>query len=135
MILLTNDDGYGSYGIDAVRDALTGAGHTVYISAPAENQSGKSGSINTDHGGAVAFTEEVTDTEWSIEGTPADSVSAALFGLPIPVEIDLVVSGANGQLQSSPPCARHRGIPADSIEQGSEDQTTGNRHCHVGSAP
>ena len=80
-ILLSNDDCYGSYGITAMQASLEAAGHTVYVSAPADNQSGKSGAINTDHGAAVAFTEEVAGKEWSIDGTPADSVSAALFGL------------------------------------------------------
>jgi 5'/3'-nucleotidase SurE len=95
-ILLSNDDGFGSYGITAVQGALEAAGHTVYVSAPADNQSGKSGSLNTDYGAAVEFTEHVAGKEWAVEGTPADSVSAGLFGLvPEGVEIDLVVSGAN----------------------------------------
>lgn len=99
-ILVTNDDGYGSYGITALQASLEAAGHTVYISAPADNQSGKSGSINTDHGSAVAFTEAVAGKEWAIDGTPADSVSAGLYGLlpsvlPEGEAIDLVVSGIN----------------------------------------
>jgi broad specificity polyphosphatase/5'/3'-nucleotidase SurE len=99
-ILLTNDDGYGSYGITAMQAALEGAGHTVYISAPATEQSGKSGSANTDFGAIIDFTEEVAGEEWSVEGTPADSVSAGLFGLtpdvlPEGEVIDLVVSGVN----------------------------------------
>jgi 5'-nucleotidase len=99
-ILLSNDDGYGSYGITAMQASLEAAGHTVYVSAPAENQSGKSGAINSDYGAAVEFTEQVPGKEWAIEGTPADSVSAALFGLlpgvlPEGEEIDLVVAGVN----------------------------------------
>jgi 5'-nucleotidase len=99
-ILLSNDDGYGSYGITAMQGALESAGHTVYVSAPADNQSGKSGSINSEYGAPVEFTEHVPGKEWAIEGTPADSVSAALFGLlpgalPEGEEIDLVVTGAN----------------------------------------
>ena len=99
-ILLTNDDGYGSYGITAMQAALGGAGHTVYISAPATEQSGKSGSANTDFGAIIDFTEEVAGEKWSVEGTPADSVSAGLFGLtpdvlPEGEVIDLVVSGVN----------------------------------------
>ena len=95
-ILVTNDDGFGSYGITAMQGALEAAGHTVYVSAPADNQSGKSGSINADYGAAVAFTEHVAGKEWAVEGTPVDSVSAALYGLvPEGVNIDLVVSGAN----------------------------------------
>lgn len=94
-ILLTNDDGYGSYGIEAVKSALEAAGHTVYVSAPAENQSGKSGSVNIDYRDPVGFTAEHTNA-WSVDGTPVDSVNAGLFGLvPDDVDIDLVVSGVN----------------------------------------
>ncbi|WP_101759715.1 5'/3'-nucleotidase SurE [Oceanicoccus sp. KOV_DT_Chl] len=99
-ILLTNDDGYGSYGITAMQSALESAGHTVYVSAPAENQSGKSGGINTHYGESVGFIEYVGGKQWAVEGTPADAVSAGLFGLlpavlPEGEAIDLVVSGIN----------------------------------------
>ena len=55
-ILLTNDDGYLSPGIRAMRQALLDQGHEVFMVAPAENQSGSSASISpdditvTDHG-------------------------------------------------------------------------------------
>jgi 5'/3'-nucleotidase SurE len=99
-ILLTNDDGYGSNGITTMQGALEAAGHTVYVSAPASEQSGKSGSLTADFGAIIDFTEEVAGTEWSVAGTPADSVSAGLFGLtpdvlPEGESIDLVVSGVN----------------------------------------
>jgi 5'/3'-nucleotidase SurE len=99
-ILLTNDDGYGSNGITTMQSALEGAGHTVYISAPASQQSGKSGALTADFGAIIDFTEEVAGSEWSVDGTPADSVSAGLFGLtpdvlPEGESIDLVVSGVN----------------------------------------
>lgn len=99
-ILLTNDDGYGSNGITIMQAALEGAGHTVYVSAPASQQSGKSGSITADFGAEIGFTEEAPGKAWSVEGTPADSVSAGLFGLtpdvlPPGEDIDLIVSGAN----------------------------------------
>jgi 5'/3'-nucleotidase SurE len=97
-ILLTNDDGYDSPGITALRSALEGAGHAVTIVAPAENQSGKGGSINTDvfdipdglmllvhHGGGT----------WSLQGTPADCVKAGLDVVMAANPPDLVVSGLN----------------------------------------
>jgi 5'/3'-nucleotidase SurE len=98
-ILLTNDDGYGSGGITAMQSALEAAGHTVFVSAPASEQSGKSGSATADFGAIIDFTEEIAGSEWSVDGTPADSVSAGLYGLT-PDElggesIDLVVSGVN----------------------------------------
>jgi broad specificity polyphosphatase/5'/3'-nucleotidase SurE len=92
-ILLTNDDGYDSYGINQMRSALEAAGHTVYVSAPLNNQSGKSGGINTDHGSAVDF--QPVDGGYAVDGTPADSANAGLFGLFDDAGIDLVISGAN----------------------------------------
>jgi hypothetical protein len=94
-ILLTNDDGYGSYGIGAMQDALEAAGHTVYVSAPASQQSGKSGSLTADFGAIIDFTEEVPGQEWSVDGTPADSVSAGLFGLT--PDVWLGVAEANAE--------------------------------------
>jgi 5'/3'-nucleotidase SurE len=136
-ILLSNDDGFGSYGITAVQGSLEAAGHTVYVSAPADNQSGKSGSINSDYGAAVDFTENVAGKEWSVEGTPVDSVSAGLFGLvPEGVEIDLVVSGANdGENVSlftnasgtvgAAMFAVRRGVPAIAVSVGQDIASLG----------
>ena len=46
-ILLTNDDGYLSPGIQAMKAALIEAGHTVYLVAPSSNQSGSATSISS----------------------------------------------------------------------------------------
>ncbi|NRB38698.1 MAG: 5'/3'-nucleotidase SurE [Pseudomonadales bacterium] len=46
-ILLANDDGCASEGIQAMKTALINAGHSVDLYAPASQQSGKSGSIET----------------------------------------------------------------------------------------
>ena len=95
-VLLTNDDGFGTYGIVRMQASLEAAGHTVYVSAPAVNQSGKSGAVNGELGASVGFTEKVAGKEWAVDGTPADSVNAGLYGLvPQGVEIDLIVSGVN----------------------------------------
>jgi 5'/3'-nucleotidase SurE len=99
-ILLTNDDGYDAPGITILRGALLAAGHQVTVVAPAENQSGKGGSINTEalnftpgeglmqlvnHGGGV----------FSLAGTPADSVKAGLDIVMKNNPPDLIVSGCN----------------------------------------
>jgi 5'/3'-nucleotidase SurE len=99
-ILLTNDDGYDAPGITILRAELLAAGHQVTVVAPAENQSGKGGSINTDalnftpgeglmlltnHGGGV----------FSLAGTPADSVKAGLDIVMKDDPPDVVVSGCN----------------------------------------
>lgn len=101
-VLLTNDDGYDSDGIETMRAALLAAGHTVYLSAPATEQSGKSGSITADFGAIIGYTDhsDADGSVWAVEGTPADSVSAGLFGLtpaalPPGEEIEIVVSGVN----------------------------------------
>ena len=46
-VLLTNDDGFFNPGITTLRAALCAAGHRVTMVAPATNQSGRGGSINT----------------------------------------------------------------------------------------
>lgn len=94
-ILVSNDDGYGAPGIDAVVRALDELPDTeIVVVAPAENQSG-SGS-NTTEGGL-----EVTEVETAsgfpvtaVAGFPADAVNWALDG-GIAVTPDLVVSGIN----------------------------------------
>lgn len=99
-ILLTNDDGYGSYGNIALKRALEAAGHTIYVSTPIEDQSGKSSAVNTASGQPVSFVTHVPKREWAVGGTPVDAVNAAFFGLlptvlPNGKSVDLVISGIN----------------------------------------
>jgi 5'/3'-nucleotidase SurE len=99
-ILLTNDDGFDAPGITILHAALIGAGHQVTVVAPAENQSGKGGSINTE---ALDFTPGVGLMQlinrgggvFSLAGTPADSVKAGLDIVMKDNPPDLVVSGCN----------------------------------------
>jgi 5'-nucleotidase len=91
-ILLTNDDGYLSPGIRAVRAALEGAGHDVTLVAPLENRSGSSSSLTT--AGTLGLREQGPRT-WSVGGTPADAVRVGLGVVMKGAEPDLVVSGAN----------------------------------------
>lgn len=93
-ILVTNDDGIGAPGIDAVVSALVDVEDVeIVIVAPADNQSGSSDMV-TD--GPV--THEPSTTASGVEGTavngfPADTIGVALDELGI--EPDLVVSGVN----------------------------------------
>jgi 5'/3'-nucleotidase SurE len=99
-ILVVNDDGYDKAGIIALRDALVAAGHDVTVVAPASQQSGKGGSINT---GIFDFTpgqgtmQLVLREEglWSLDGTPVDSLKAGLDIVMAQNPPDLVVSGLN----------------------------------------
>ncbi len=99
-ILLTNDDGFDSEGIMAMRQALIDDGHDVTIVAPADQQSGKGGSINTGAfdftpgGGTMQLTKHAEGI-WSLAGTPADSVKAGLNIVLDDDPPDLVVSGLN----------------------------------------
>ena len=78
-ILVTNDDGIGAAGIQTLAAVLSAANHNVTVVAPATQQSGKGGSINTD-----AFTSDfipivrIASNQWAVQGTPSDAVSAAL---------------------------------------------------------
>lgn len=92
-VLLTNDDGWDAPGIVALHRALEAAGHRVVRVAPATNRSGSGSSTNTAVGTAVAVRRHAEDV-WSVEGTPADAVRAALGAL-LPTWPDVVVSGAN----------------------------------------
>ncbi|MEZ4217223.1 MAG: 5'/3'-nucleotidase SurE [Myxococcota bacterium] len=92
LVLLTNDDGYLSPGIRAVREALEAAGHDVVMVAPLENRSGAGSSTTT--GGTLELREQGPKT-WSVGGTPADSVRVGLDVVLRGRTPDLVVSGAN----------------------------------------
>ena len=93
-ILLTNDDGWDAPGIGSVRQALVDAGHRVTLVAPLEQQSGRGGAMNTNFGEEVAVVEEAPGI-WSVDGTPTDSVRAALDVILHDDWPDLVVSGSN----------------------------------------
>ena len=105
-ILLTNDDGFDSPGILLLAQALRGAGHRVFVVAPASDQSGVSHSI-TFLNGPCKLVETGKDS-WSCEGTPADCMVIALMG-GIPelcildeagkrkqvIPVDAIISGIN----------------------------------------
>jgi len=97
-ILLTNDDGVKSPGIQLLADRLRTVGHRVVVVAPETDQSGVSHSIAF-FARPTKLTLIAEDT-WSCGGTPGDCVAIALLGgLP---EVftpdsppDMVVSGIN----------------------------------------
>ena len=88
-ILLTNDDGYGAPGIEALRIALQAAGHEVTVVAPSEQRSGA--------GHSVTLRRELRAKPqphgYALDGTPADCAKIGLrFLAP---GCDMVVSGIN----------------------------------------
>lgn len=99
-ILVTNDDGFDSAGVTALQQALIAAGHDVTVVAPATQQSGKGGSINTGvfdftPGGGTMLLTNHGNQVWSLEGTPSDCVTTALDIVMADNPPDLIVSGLN----------------------------------------
>jgi 5'-nucleotidase len=127
-ILVSNDDGFGAEGIDALVEGLLTLDEVeLTVSAPLENQSGTSDSTTP---GDEATSEETTLSGYpatAVDGFPADSVEAGLEALAEPPH--LVVSGINeGQnigplteLSGTVGAARtgaRAGIPALAVSQG-----------------
>jgi 5'-nucleotidase len=92
-ILMTNDDGIGSEGLQALAALLRLRGkHRVFVIAPDRDRSGVS------HGFSI-FKKPVKltalgDGTWSCSGTPADCAIAGIMGA-LPQKPDLVLSGIN----------------------------------------
>ncbi len=130
QVLVTNDDGYGAAGIDAVVEGLrTVPGVEVTVVAPATNQSG-TGSTVTD--GPLTVTDVETASGYpakAVAGTPADTIVWAIDDGGIDFTPDLVVSGINAGQNMGPAvelsgtvgaarAAVARGIPALAASMG-----------------
>ena len=94
-ILITNDDGIHAPGLKTLQGIATdlaGPDGEVWIVAPAYEQSGV--------GHCISYTkpmmvEKVSDRRFSVEGSPADCVMAALHDCMLDARPDLVLSGVN----------------------------------------
>lgn len=93
-ILVTNDDGIDSEGLQALRNALARAGEVVVI-APGHNWSA-TGHAKTMHRSLRADRVAMPDGSiwFRTDGTPSDCVALGMLGLDGP-RPDLVVSGIN----------------------------------------
>ena len=92
-ILLTNDDGINSEGLQKLASLLRSGGkHKVTVIAPDANRSGISHALSI-FNGPVKLTRLDEDT-YSCTGYPADCVILALYGV-LPKKPDLVLSGIN----------------------------------------
>lgn len=89
-ILLTNDDGVDSIGLDTLRRELSGS-HTLRVVAPDRERSATSHAVTLHE--EVVF-HELGDDRYSCSGTPADCVLYTLLGA-IDFVPDIVVSGIN----------------------------------------
>ena len=90
-ILLTNDDGIGAPGLEALRETLGRLGEVTVV-APSRELSGCAHSITLN----VPVVVEERRDEWTyvLSGSPADCVKVAVLAL-LPERPDLVVSGIN----------------------------------------
>jgi len=92
-VLLSNDDGYASPGIRAMRDALTATADVVIL-APESEQSASSHSLSLHRALRLRAVEPGI---FALDGTPADCVYVALHAgeRVLPRRPDLIVSGIN----------------------------------------
>ena len=129
-ILVTNDDGVGAPGINAVVQGLRALPHTkVTVVAPLTNQSGTGGKTTP---GALVATRATTAAgypAWAVHGYPADTITWAIDQHGISFRPDLVVSGINFGQNIGPladdsgtvgaaRAAVKQGIPALAASQG-----------------
>ena len=89
-ILVSNDDGIYSPGIQMLAKRLTQLG-TVYVIAPDRERSAAGHSLTLDR---PLLVEEIKERMFSVNGTPTDCVHMAISGL-FDFEHDMVVSGIN----------------------------------------
>jgi 5'-nucleotidase len=94
LALLSNDDGYGSQGIRAMRAGLVEAGFDVVTLAPETEQSASSHSLSLHR---TMRLRSVDAGIFALDGTPADCVYVALHAgtRVLPRRPDVVVSGIN----------------------------------------
>jgi 5'-nucleotidase len=93
LILLSNDDGYHSRGLLALRTALSAFGRVIVV-APETEQSASSHALSLHRPLRIRNPEPDV---FAVDGTPADCVYLALYskGRVLPRLPDLVVSGIN----------------------------------------
>jgi 5'-nucleotidase len=90
-ILLTNDDGYTSEGIQVLADTLETFAE-VWVVAPKGEQSGVSHALTLDRPLRV---ERLGARRFAVDGTPTDCVTLATSNLMAESPPDIVVSGIN----------------------------------------
>lgn len=90
-ILVTNDDGYTSEGIQILADALDGLGE-VWVVAPNREQSAVSHALTLDRPLRI---EQLGERRIAVDGTPTDCVALGIANLMGGQPPDLVVSGIN----------------------------------------
>ncbi len=90
-ILITNDDGIESVGLEALYEAASSLGD-VFVFAPNSNQSATGHSLTLSRPLRV---KEIKKQWFSVDGTPTDCVNVALNGFLEERIPDLILSGIN----------------------------------------
>jgi len=90
LILLTNDDGIHSSGLQALADRLQSLGRIVVVAPDRERSA--IGHALTLH--APLRAEEILADRWAVSGTPTDAVNLGIHGI-LKEKPDLVISGIN----------------------------------------
>jgi len=91
-ILLTNDDGIHSDGLDALRRVAESLSDEVWVVAPEHDQSGASACISLHD---PLRMRKISEKVYAVVGTPCDSVIMAVRHLLKDCAPDLVMSGIN----------------------------------------
>jgi 5'-nucleotidase len=90
-ILVTNDDGIYSEGLQELADSLRAIGEVVIV-APDREQSAASHALTLNRPLRLL---QIRDREWIVDGTPTDCVNLAVLHLFRDARPDIVVSGIN----------------------------------------
>ena len=92
-VLITNDDGYNSKGIETLKEISSNLFKSIWILAPKSNQSGKSHSITINKKLSI---NKIKNREYVLSGTPVD---CAIIGLtkiiPNQEKPTILLSGIN----------------------------------------
>ena len=91
-VLITNDDGFNSFGIKLLSNILKQFVNEIYVVAPRNNRSGSSRSISLKKD--IKF-EKITSASWVVDGTPTDCVIFALNYIFKNDKPDYIFSGIN----------------------------------------
>jgi len=94
LILLTNDDGFDSPYLHILAEAACKRGHRVIVSAPMNQQSGKSQAFTMTPLEGEERAMAGAEHAWAIDGTPADCCRIG-FKVLCGQKPDLVISGMN----------------------------------------
>lgn len=93
IILITNDDGFGSEGIKLLKKVTSNFASEIWVVAPDTDRSASARSLDYIVKQSIKVNQH-SDREFSVSGTPADCVIIALYKI-MNKKPDLILSGVN----------------------------------------